>query len=257
MDILQSNGDFVERRGVRRGTCALEATVRQRGRFAIPAQVVDLTADGCRIAGGGPFDPDSELWVRLPGLESQTARVAWSHGSTSGGAFERPLHPAVVARFLPVASRLTLVVEDPKSSPEVAAEADDLSGLSRRARIMRGVASSYEGPLARAKHPAGGGVAAMIKRHIPRSSEHRREERFADGLRTGPMRLTVAACEARVRNVSASGIGLAVALDAEIGAHVPLAFDGFEPMDARVVWLRPDEAGLSLPPGSLELAAQD
>lgn len=257
---ISRDPDFVERRSARRPACALEATVRQRGRFAIPAQVVDLTTNGCRIAGGGPFDPESDLWVRLPGLESQTARVAWSEGANSGGTFERPLHPAVVARFVPPANRLTLVADsEPADSAPVldSRDEDELEGLSRRARIMRGVAERLDSPLAKAKRPEGGGVAAMIKRHVPRRADYRGEERFADALTTGPRRVTVASREAHVRNVSASGLGLAVVLEAEIGQHVPVEFDGFAPMDGRVVWLRSDEAGLSLPPGSLALADQD
>lgn len=98
-----------ERRHARRAPCELEVTVRQRGCFAVPANVVDLTSAGCRIEGGGPFARGSDVWVRLPGLESLTARVIWSDGTTSGSVFERPLHPAVAARLLPAASRLTLV----------------------------------------------------------------------------------------------------------------------------------------------------
>ncbi|HUQ13278.1 MAG TPA: PilZ domain-containing protein [Novosphingobium sp.] len=122
-----------ERRNARRAECELEVTVRQRGCFAIPAHVVDLTIAGCRIVGGGPYAHGSEVWVRLPGLESQTARVIWSDGTTSGGAFERPLHPAVAARLLPAASRLALVAgndasdsgpltrDKPRATPECGA----------------------------------------------------------------------------------------------------------------------------------------
>ena len=100
---------FVERRTMRRADCALDVTVRQRGRFAVAAATADLTPYGARLSGAGPFAPGTEMWLRLPGLESLTVRVIWSHGPTTGIAFNQPLHTAVFARFLPAQSRLTLV----------------------------------------------------------------------------------------------------------------------------------------------------
>lgn len=94
---------------MRRAVCALNVTARQKGRFAVAAMTADLTSFGARLSGAGPFEPDSEMWLRLPGLESLTVRVIWSHGPTTGIAFNQPLHTAVFARFLPVESRLTLV----------------------------------------------------------------------------------------------------------------------------------------------------
>ena len=138
---------MVERRAVRRPGCALDVTVRQRGRFAVAAATADLTARGCRVAGAGPFARHSEMFVRLPGLESQTARVVWSEGAVTGLAFARPLHPAVYARFLPAETRLALVEDD---GAEVATAAGVLFGAND--------------PVRRDKHPLGGGFAGMIRR---------------------------------------------------------------------------------------------
>jgi hypothetical protein len=220
---------FVERRALRRVGCAMEVTVRQRGRFAVAADTIDLTTNGCRVDGAGPFERDGEMWVRLPGLESQSARVVWSRGEVTGLAFAHPLHPAVYARFLPAEARLSLVSE------------------------AAGGVAPERSPVRVDKHPSGGGLAAMIRRQAVRQVEQRQEERFDEALRSGPMRLTVGAREAEVRTVSASGLRVAAALDSAIGEEVAVAFDGFEPMPGRVVWRSAEEAGLSLPENAVQL----
>ena len=239
---------FVERRTMRRAVCAMEVTVRQRGRFAVAAATADLTPYGARLSGAGPFEPNSEMWLRLPGLESLTVRVIWSHGPTTGIAFDQPLHTAVFARFLPAESRLTLVDAPVLRIPLPA----DIALLPRHEQIVRGYGAMQEGPQRHHKTPTGGGLAGTIQRTVTRHAEHRREERFADTLRTGPIRLTVGAQAAQVRNVSASGLKVAATFDADVGTRVAVEFEGFDTMAARVVWRRAEEMGLSLPTDSLK-----
>ncbi|WP_195908414.1 PilZ domain-containing protein [Novosphingobium sp. Gsoil 351] len=240
---------FVERRSMRRAACPIDVTVRQRGRFAVAAATADLTPYGARLAGAGPFEPDTEMWLRMPGIESQTVRVVWSEGGTTGVAFAQPLHTAVFARFLPAESRVTLVAapEVPLTMPA------EIAKLPRREQIVRGFGAMQEGPQRHLKKAIGGGLAGVIRRSVVRHVEHRCEERFADTLRTGPMRLTVAETPAQIRNVSASGLKVAATLKADVGTKVAVTFDGFDTMMARVVWRRAEEAGLSLPPDSLEV----
>ena len=240
---------FAERRTMRRAACPLDVTVRQRGRFAIAAATADLTPYGARLSGAGPFEPDTEMWLRMPGLESQTVRVVWSDGATTGIAFTQPLHTAVYARFLPADSRLMLVGEP--AVPQIMPAAIAL--LPRREQIVRGFGALQQGPQRHAKKPIGGGLGSVIRRATTRHAEHRSEERFADALRTGPMRLTVGESTAQVRNVSSSGLKIAATLKADVGTRVVVAFDGFDSMSARVVWRRGEEIGLSLPRESLEL----
>lgn len=260
MDLIQHNQSgpaarfaaepgVVERRTMRRSACALDIAVRQRGRFAVVGSTADLTPYGARLSGAGPFEPDSEMWLRLPGLESQTVRVIWSHGATTGVAFVRPLHTAVFARFLPADSRLTLVETRvaPMTMPA------EIAALPRREQIVRGFGAAQESPQRYTKKPIGGGMSGMIRRSVSRRAEHRREERFADELRTGPMRLTIGSHPAQVRNVSASGLKIAASLDADVGTRVAVEFEGFDAMAGRIVWRRAEEMGVSLPPDSLAL----
>lgn len=240
---------FVERRAMRRAACPLDITVRQRGCFAVAATTADLTPYGARLSGAGPFKRDGELWLRLPGLESLTVRVIWSDGPTTGVAFDHPLHTAVFARFLPVDSRLTLVGA-PAAPMTLPAE---IARLPRREPIVRGFGAVKNGPLSHTKKPIGGGISGMIRRTVTRHAEHRREERYADSLRGGPVRLTIATYPAQIRNVSASGLKIAATFEGEIGTRVAVKFAGFDAMAARIVWRRADEIGLSLPPESLDL----
>ena len=129
----------------------------------------------------------------------------------------------------------------------------EIALLPRREKIVRGFGAMQEGPLHLVKKPMRGGLGSVIRRSVTRHAEHRGEERFADSLRTGPMRLTVGDVPAQVRNVSASGLKVSAMLDAGVGTRVVVAFEGFDTMKARVVWRRNEEIGLSLPPDSLEL----
>lgn len=158
---------FQERRRARRGACDHAATVRKRGAYAIQGRVADLTADGCRIIGVGPFPADGEMWVRLDGLESLASRAVWSERGLAGVRFDRPLHPAVVARYIPAASRMALVGHDTDWSDRTSAPDpvdQELAALARTAGIMRGIADLERGPLITAKRPMGGKLASLIKR---------------------------------------------------------------------------------------------
>ena len=240
---------FVECRAMRRSACALDITVRKRGRSAFAGSTADLTPYGARISGAGRFDPDSEMWLRLPGLESQTVRVIWLQGGTIGVAFVQPLHPAVFARFLPTHSRLTLV--DAHLMPLTMTAA--IAGLSRREQILRGWGGAQDGPQRHMKEPIGGGMSGLIRRSATRRVDQRGEERFADEVQTGPMQLTVDGYPAQVCNVSASGLKIAADLDAEVGTRVAVEFEGFDAMAGRIVWRCAEDLGVSLPPNSLAL----
>jgi len=239
---------FVERREMRRAACALASTVRLRGRFAVACTTSDLTTHGARIDEAGPFSAGSAVWVRLPGLESLTGNVVWSRPDATGVAFERPLHPAVYARFLPADSRFTVVGEAlPPPKPA------EIVVLPRREQIVRGYAEAADGPLRLSKQPVGGGLSRTIRRSVARRCEHRGEARFDQAARTGPMRLTVDQSAAEIRNLSASGLKIAGAFGAAVGSKVSVAFDGYDAMPARIVWRSAEEMGLSLPRDSLAL----
>jgi hypothetical protein len=68
-------------------------------RPASPVTVVDLSEGGCGIEASAWLEPGARVWLKLPGLQSWAARVAWCDGGRAGLAFDQPLHPAVVGRY--------------------------------------------------------------------------------------------------------------------------------------------------------------
>jgi hypothetical protein len=76
------------------------AGLRQRGAAGVSIQVMDLSTHGFRAATHLELCNGTDVWLRLPGLEPCHARVVWSEGHFVGCAFERPLHPAVLAMIV-------------------------------------------------------------------------------------------------------------------------------------------------------------
>ena len=74
----------------------LGAGLRQRGASGVSVQIVDLSTDGFKAATHLDLQPGTDVWLRLPGLESSHAQVKWARGHHIGCAFVRPLHPAVL-----------------------------------------------------------------------------------------------------------------------------------------------------------------
>lgn len=248
---FQSNPGQIEQRRVRRTTVALPGTVRERSRSAVPATVIDLSVEGCRIESCGVPLEGNQIWVRLEGLESLSGRVAWTNGPIAGISFAQPLHPAVAARFTAAAHDLVPAAE------EVASIASNVLAFaapgSRREQIIEGIAQTDRSPLSQRKAPTGSGILGVISRQVMRRADHRSEKRFADAQTTAPMALAIGPHPATVENLSASGLCIRVALAADIGSTVQVEFEGCDSIQARIVWLADGLAGLSLPPASIDL----
>jgi hypothetical protein len=85
-----------DHRKAQRCDVALGAALRQRGASGVTVQIVDLSTTGFRAMTHLELEPGTDLWLKLPGLESLHGRVAWMRGHLLGGEFVRPLHPAVL-----------------------------------------------------------------------------------------------------------------------------------------------------------------
>ena len=97
---LRTDGGFAaparKGRRVERVPVELGAGLRQRGASGVSVQVMDLSTEGFKAATHLELHVGSDVWLRLPGLESCQARVMWAEGHFIGCAFVRPLHPAVL-----------------------------------------------------------------------------------------------------------------------------------------------------------------
>lgn len=83
-------------RRVDRVPVELGAGLRQRGASGVSVQVLDLSTEGFKAGTHLELHPGTDVWLRLPGLESCHAQVMWAEGHFIGCAFVRPLHPAVL-----------------------------------------------------------------------------------------------------------------------------------------------------------------
>jgi hypothetical protein len=76
------------------------ATVRRHGELAVDAELVDISAYGCRLAfdDGGAEAPQTgeRLWLRFVGRPALGATLVWSEGGTIGCRFDNPLDPGFV-----------------------------------------------------------------------------------------------------------------------------------------------------------------
>lgn len=89
-------GAAYDRRRYQRHVVQLGAGLSANIRPATRVTVTDLSTGGCGIELAIHVEPDARVWLKLPGLESLPARVAWTADGRAGLAFDHPLHPAVV-----------------------------------------------------------------------------------------------------------------------------------------------------------------
>lgn len=250
---FQQGDGKAERRMAPRSETRLDISVRERGRTALTSRILSLSRLGCTIAGYRFIAPGGLVWIKLPGLESLSGHVVWCHEYDAGISFDQPLHPAVLARFTgQIEGAIYIPAFDSLPTVAIPAAANDVL-LTRREQIMQGITESDRTPLVQRKAASNIGLLGMVNRRVARQVNYRHETRFADPVSMDEAALTVAGRPARVLNASASGLRLAVDLDAEIGDQVAVEFAGFDAYNGRLVWLRNGEAGISLPPNTIEL----
>ncbi|NCU10807.1 MAG: hypothetical protein GXC70_01365 [Sphingomonadaceae bacterium] len=237
--------DFIDRRRQGRAPLGIEVFIRERSRSAASARLTDLSSFGCCVEDMVLVHRDAQVWIRLPGLESLSVRLVWSDGARFGFEFDTPLHPAVASRFMPSAGS--------HAAASINRRSDHDPLLSRREQIMSGIAGSDLSPLQRKKKPSGLGIMGRINRVVARQVDHRAERRYGDAVPENTA-LSIGDLPMRVINVSPSGMKVRGDLgEREIGEELPVAFDGFEPMTGQLVWMNGTEAGIALPPHSIEL----
>ena len=243
---FERKSTFIERRRQARAPIGLSIALRERGRSAMDARLVDFSALGCRVDGLIVGQGNAQVWIKLPGLETLATQRMWSLGSLAGLVFDTPLHPAVAARFMPAPGSHAAAAMDHSGE-----RADPL--LSRREQIVAGIAATDQSPLQRRKRPSGLGMSGRINRAVTRSVDHRAERRYADAIPEGTA-LAIGGEIVRVLNVSPSGLKVrGLSEESEIGANIDLAFEGFPKMAGQLVWINGSDAGIALPEASIEL----
>ena len=97
-----------EGRSAERRIVNLAARLREPGATIVDAEVRDLSTDGFMAETALALDPGATVWLKLPGLEPQNSRVAWSEDGKVGCQFSTPLHPLTLEMLLKTGQRPTL-----------------------------------------------------------------------------------------------------------------------------------------------------
>ena len=74
----------------------LTAFARDADLRLLEVEIVDLTTDGCRIAGPIDLDEATSIWLKVPGIAPRAARVAWARPGEAGCAFDGPIPPELI-----------------------------------------------------------------------------------------------------------------------------------------------------------------
>jgi len=238
-----------ERRSASRAHLSLRISIRERGRNQQAAMICNLSPFGCAVEGIFPVTEQQTVWIRLPGLESQAANIRWAQDGSAGVAFNHPLHPMFLTRF----------VEFTGSDDQVRRQRSTVSlrpadaSSSRKDQILTGWAAPSEQVLAK-KQPIRDGkvLLGVIKRRTTRVADHRRGRRYplpSDAMGS----VNIADDRAKIVNLSASGLQVQFATRVEIGSSLPVTFEEFAGLAGQVVWARDECVGLALPPNSIDL----
>ena len=83
-------------RQARRAEVHVGAGLRQRGASSVTIHILDLSTTGFRATTHLELMTGTDVWLKLPGLESLHAQVVWMNGHLLGCQFLRALHPAVL-----------------------------------------------------------------------------------------------------------------------------------------------------------------
>lgn len=233
-----------ERRDQQRERCGISASLRERGRSAHFAQLIELSPAGCKLVGsplvGGL---DSPLWLMLPGAATVEGRCIWSDGKRTGVAFDRTMSGDMLDH---------LVRSFPPVDDEDAAEKEQASRLEK---IRVGYA---EEPLLRRKKPLGDRkLTSLIAREVSRMTSQRCETRFPIEYATAPDTIDCDGRALQLRDISPSGLGINGIIDEEIGASLALSFPDCDPIEGRVVWQKDGRTGIELDRDAISLNDND
>jgi len=83
----------------------LAAHLRDPGATLVDAEVRDLSTDGFMAEAGLALEPGAIVWLKLPGLEPQSSRVAWAEDGKIGCQFSTPLHPLTLEMLVKASSK--------------------------------------------------------------------------------------------------------------------------------------------------------
>ena len=86
-----------------RAQLSIVCEVRQGTRPWKMARLSDLSETGFKLAWLHDYDSTKPLRIRIPGIETLSAKICWHEGKQIGCAFASPLHVAVFENIVRLA----------------------------------------------------------------------------------------------------------------------------------------------------------
>jgi hypothetical protein len=96
----EDENETFEHRRDRRGDVHIIAKIREKGFGHHQASVSDLSRSGCRVNTPMYLNPDTSLFITLPGFSPLEARIAWHVRDDYGCEFVQKLHEAIYDHIL-------------------------------------------------------------------------------------------------------------------------------------------------------------
>jgi len=90
-----------------RARLAILCEVRQGTRPWKLARLSDLSETGFKLAWLPDYDTSKPVRIRIPGIETLSAKICWHEGKQIGCAFASPLHVAVFDHIVRLAGGAT------------------------------------------------------------------------------------------------------------------------------------------------------
>lgn len=90
----------INHRHFARGDVHIFAQIREKGYGNHKAMVADLSPAGCRVITPMYLNPNSSLFITIPGFAALETRIAWHERDEYGCQFVNELHEAIFDHIL-------------------------------------------------------------------------------------------------------------------------------------------------------------
>ncbi len=77
-----------------------EVPLRELGREAVDARLINLSSHGFMAETEALIEPGARVWLKLPGVARANALVLWTRSGRIGGEFASPIDPLKVFQAL-------------------------------------------------------------------------------------------------------------------------------------------------------------
>ena len=77
-----------------------EVPLREHGRVAVDARLINLSSHGFMAETEALIETGSRVWLKLPGMARANALVLWTRSGRIGGEFADPIDPLKVFQAL-------------------------------------------------------------------------------------------------------------------------------------------------------------